>query len=74
MTKAKEIRRGAAEQRQEARKGRTDQQQLARLDELLGKGRGAVKERTRLVQRIAAGANPVVSKSVLKRVAAQVGQ
>ena len=35
-----------------ARAKRTDQQQLAELDKLLGKGKGAKKERERLKERI----------------------
>ncbi len=35
-----------------ARAKRTDQQQLAELDKLLGKGKGAKKERARLKERI----------------------
>lgn len=38
--------------RQEARTARTDEQQLARLDELLGPGAGAKRERARLHKRI----------------------
>jgi len=38
--------------RQETRVERTDEQQLARLDKLLGKGVGAVSERARLCERI----------------------
>ena len=37
----------------EARAKRTDQQQLAHLDKLLGKNKGSVKERARLKARIA---------------------
>ena len=36
----------------EARAERTDQQQLERLDKLLGKNKGAKKERARLKERI----------------------
>ena len=42
--KAKELR--------EARAKRTDKQQLAELDRILGKGKGAKKERARLKKRI----------------------
>jgi len=41
-------RRESAEERREAREARTPQEQLARLDRLLGKGKGAAKERARL--------------------------
>lgn len=47
--KAKEENRAA---RQEARAARTDEQQLARLDKLFGKGVGAARERARLSKRI----------------------
>ena len=36
----------------EARAERTDRQQLAHLDTILGKNKGAVKERARLTERI----------------------
>ena len=36
----------------EARAQRTDQQQLTHLDKLLGKNKGAVKERAKLSERI----------------------
>ena len=38
----------SAQERQDERDSRTAAQQLARLDQLLGKGVGAVKERARL--------------------------
>lgn len=44
----KEIRQKSAEARQLERVGRTNQQQLARLDQAFGVGLGAVKERARL--------------------------
>ena len=44
----KEIRQTAAEARQLLRVGRTNQQQLARLDQAFGVGLGAVRERARL--------------------------
>jgi hypothetical protein len=37
------------------KEGRTPQQQLARLDAMLGEGVGAVKERARLANQIEAG-------------------
>jgi len=43
-----ERRRDAAQERAEARASRSAQQQLKKLDDLLGKGVGAVKERARL--------------------------
>lgn len=45
-----------ADIRREAREARTNQQQLERLDMLLGKGLGAVKERARLERLIGAAA------------------
>ena len=50
---AKEARRYGAEIRAEARAKRTSQQQLERLDMLLGTDVGAVKERARLTDKIA---------------------
>jgi hypothetical protein len=43
-----EAKRAEAIERQKERAGRTAEQQIARLDEFLGRGKGAVKERTRL--------------------------
>lgn len=43
----------AREERQYARANRTDEEQLARLDMLLGEGIGATRERARLIKRIA---------------------
>jgi hypothetical protein len=47
-----ERRRSAAEARAELRATRTPQQQLERLDELLGEGLGAVKERSCLEKQL----------------------
>jgi len=44
-----------AEKLRKARAKRTDQQQLAELDRVFGKGKGAKKERARLKARIAEG-------------------
>ena len=41
-----------AEKLRKARAKRTDQQQLAELDKVFGKGKGAKKERARLKERI----------------------
>jgi hypothetical protein len=51
--------------RQEARAARSDDQQLARLDELFGPGVGAKKERARLLSRIEERKNKDRSKKNL---------
>jgi hypothetical protein len=38
-----------AEERQQARAARTPEQQIARLDKMFGKGKGAERERARLL-------------------------
>tara|TARA_R110000796_G_C14404778_1_gene418023 strand:- start:509 stop:685 length:177 start_codon:yes stop_codon:yes gene_type:complete len=48
----RERRRDAAEERAEARANRTAQQQLERLDALLGEGVGAVRERALLEKQL----------------------
>lgn len=48
--KTKEIKKIEAEVRQDERKKRTVTQQIAKLDKLLGNGKGAVKERKRLTK------------------------
>lgn len=48
LSKNRELRRRSAIERQEARSERSPQQQLERLDGMLGKGQGASKERARL--------------------------
>jgi hypothetical protein len=45
----RETRRIEAEERQEERNKRSNAQQLARLDKKLGEGKGAVKERLKLL-------------------------
>lgn len=52
--KDKHTRQLEAKQRAEQRAARTPQQQLKRLDERFGKGRGAVRERARLTKLAAA--------------------
>lgn len=52
MGLGKENRRKAAIERQEAANNRSAKEQLARLDELFGKGQGAKKERARLESRL----------------------
>jgi hypothetical protein len=47
---AREGRRKLAEALAEERAKRTPQQQLARLDEMFGKGKGATKERAKLAK------------------------
>ncbi len=49
----KEDRREQAVERQATADGRTPQEQLTRLDDMFGKGKGAQKERGRLAKRIA---------------------
>jgi hypothetical protein len=44
----------ACEAREEAARNRTPQEQLKRLDSLLGPGQGAVKERARIARKIKA--------------------
>lgn len=48
----REDRRERANERKEVADGRTPQEQLARLDDILGKGKGAVKERAKLAKKI----------------------
>ena len=59
-TIAKKERVERAQARQEARGGRTPQQQLGILDEKLGSGVGAVRERKRLLQMLS---SPTSEKS-----------
>jgi hypothetical protein len=49
-TRRKEDRCKRAQERQEIQTNRTPLEQLKRLDEMFGEGKGAVKERTRLTQ------------------------
>jgi hypothetical protein len=46
----------------EERAGRNDREQLDHLDSILGKGKGAVKERAKLNARLAAGNKPTSQK------------
>ena len=48
--RAKEARKEEAIKRQEERAGRSNKQQLQRLDQTFGEGKGAVKERARLAK------------------------
>lgn len=48
----KDRRRKEAEERNKVRAKRNPQEQLARLDKMLGEGKGAVKERKRLKEQI----------------------
>ena len=52
---ARAERRARAEELAEERAKRTPQQQLTRLDEMFGKGKGAQKERARLAKVIKGG-------------------
>lgn len=57
-----EQRRKTAAELKERRASLTDEQQLQRLDQLLGKNEGAVKERKRLAARIAEAKKPKSKK------------
>jgi hypothetical protein len=52
MNRNRAARQAEAIERKEARAALTDQQQLSRLDKILGVGIGAKKERERLARRI----------------------
>jgi hypothetical protein len=64
---AQERRRQAAEERQAVRDKLSPDQQLARLDALLGENQGATKERLRLHQEIARGEKKEKKKSKKKK-------
>ena len=64
---ARERRRQAAEERQAVRDKLSPDQQLARLDALLGENQGATKERLRLHQEIARGEKKEKKKSKKKK-------
>ena len=53
MSVARDERRKRAEALAEERAKRTPEQQIARLDQMFGEGKGAVKERAKLAKRIA---------------------
>ena len=53
MRHRREARREAAEEMAEARATRTPKQQIALLDNRLGKGKGAVRERAALAKQLA---------------------
>tara|TARA_Y100001937_G_C6997548_1_gene274941 strand:+ start:35 stop:226 length:192 start_codon:yes stop_codon:yes gene_type:complete len=57
MQRNRAARQAEAKERNAARAALTDQQQLDRLDKILGAGVGAVKERARLAKRIEASAS-----------------
>lgn len=52
MNHRRDLKRKKAEERFKERETRTPQQQLDRLDEMLGKGQGATKERASLAKLI----------------------
>lgn len=58
----KQARREKAEQRNQEAASRTPTEQLKRLDEKLGKGVGAKKERVRLQNKIDKGINTMIEK------------
>jgi hypothetical protein len=66
-----EKRRKTAAELKERRDSLTDEQQLQRLDQLLGKDKGAVKERKRLADRIAEANKPKSKKKDKAEVEAQ---
>ncbi len=53
-------------ERQEARASRSNSEQIAHLDRILGKGKGAVKERARLAKQEAAPKKATKSKAKAK--------
>ena len=57
MQRNRAARQAEAKERNAARAALTDQQQLDRLDKILGAGVGATKERARLAKRIEAPAS-----------------
>ncbi len=68
MSKARrdrqDSRREDAIERQAARDSLSNSEQIARLDKILGKGKGAVKERARLSKQESAPKKPSKSKKV----------
>lgn len=62
MQRNRSIRQAEAKERNEARAALTDQQQLDRLDKILGAGVGAKKERARLAKRISSEGSKKPSK------------
>tara|TARA_Y100001970_G_scaffold259516_1_gene340578 strand:+ start:15802 stop:16008 length:207 start_codon:yes stop_codon:yes gene_type:complete len=66
MQRNRSARQAEAKERDAARAALTDQQQLDRLDKILGAGVGATKERARLAKRIEAGAKKKASASKKK--------
>ena len=65
MPSRKEDKCRRAKERQEVRDKRSPKEQLERLDDLLGEGKGAVKERTRLLKKIEGNEEPVQSLGAL---------
>ena len=61
MQRNRAARQAEAKERNAARAALTDQQQLDRLDKILGAGVGAAKERARLAKRIEGGAKKKAS-------------
>ena len=52
MKRSKQQKREDAEKLKKERAKRTDEQQLAKLDEMFGPGKGAKKERARLLKKL----------------------
>lgn len=69
----RKIKKDALIARQEARAARSDEEQLVRLDELLGPGAGAENERARLLARIEKRKNKDKGKKDLPSVKEFVG-
>lgn len=71
MQRNRSARQAEAKERDAARAALTDQQQLDRLDTILGVGLGAKKERARLAKRIVEAAKPKASAPKKKKKAAK---
>ena len=63
MQRNRSARQAEAKERNEARASISDAERLARLDSILGKGKGATKERARLQARIDKASKPSAKKN-----------